>query len=216
MNDFDYEVMQRKRLARQAFHRKSGSKSKKCPMSTDHMTRKQWLERCGESVTYQLGKPMPWEEFKKMPVQIQKEYLLDMIRKYSTTASDLARLFGIGAPTVTKHCSSEEIGIKFSPGKKMPKDRHEEFERLFLNESEAEVEAPPPPAAEEPQDVVQAPLICQLDMSKAKPSSSGMEMTDFSMSFQGAINAEAVVNSIVAMLVPGAKVRLDVRCSVIA
>lgn len=51
MNDFDYEVMQRKRLARQAFHRKSGSKSKKCPMSTDHMTRKQWLERCGESVT---------------------------------------------------------------------------------------------------------------------------------------------------------------------
>ena len=80
MNDFDYEVMQRKRLARQAFHRKSGSKSKKCPMSTDHMTRKQWLERCGESVTYQLGKPMPWEEFKKMPVQIQKEYLLDRIR----------------------------------------------------------------------------------------------------------------------------------------
>ena len=73
-----------------------------------------------------------------MPVQIQKEYLLDMIRKYSTTASDLARLFGIGAPTVTKHCSSEEIGIKFSPGKKMPKDRREEFERLFLNEGEAE------------------------------------------------------------------------------
>ena len=151
-----------------------------------------------------------------MPSTIQKEYLLDMIRKYSTTASDLARLFGIGAPTVTKHCSSEEIGIKFSPGKKMPKDRREEFERLFLNEGEAEVEAPPLPAAEEPQDVVQSPLICHLDMSKSKPSSSGMEMTDFSMSFQGAINVEVVVNSIVAMLAPGAKVRLDVRCSVIA
>ncbi len=132
MNDFDHEVMQRKRLARQAFHKKCGSKSKKCPMSTDHMTRKQWLERCGETVTYQLGQPMPWDDFKKMPAAIQQEYLLDIIQKYSTTASDLARLFGIGASTVTKHCGAQEIGIKFSPGKKMPKDKREAFERLFL------------------------------------------------------------------------------------
>ena len=213
MNDFDYEVMQRKRLARQASHRKCGSKSKKCSMSTDHMTRKQWLERCGETVTYQLGKPIPWDYFKKMPVAIQKEYLLDMIQKYQTTASDLARLFGIGASTVTKHCGSEEIGIKFSPGKKMPKDRREEFERLFLVEGEA----PPLPDAEDEdaQDVTETPIVHRLDMSKAKPSSSGMEMTDFSLSFQGDINVEMVVNSIVAMLTPGSKVRLDIRCSVL-
>jgi len=183
MNDFDYEVMQRKRLARQASHKKCGSKSKKCPMSTDHMTRKQWLE----------------------------EYLLDMIHKYSTTASDLARLFGIGASTVTRHCGTQEIGIKFSPGKKMPKDKRDAFERLFLVEEGAS----PLPATTDTRDVVEAPTVHRLDMSKAKPSSAGMEMTDFSMSFQGDINVEMVVNSILAMLIPGSKVRLDVRCSVL-
>ena len=71
MNDFDYEVLQKKRLARQAFHKKGGSKSRKCPMSTDRMTRKQWIERCGEVVTYELGKPMGWEAFKQMPVALQ-------------------------------------------------------------------------------------------------------------------------------------------------
>lgn len=45
MNDFDYEVLQKKRLARQAFHKKGESKSRKCPMSTDRMTRKQWIEK---------------------------------------------------------------------------------------------------------------------------------------------------------------------------
>jgi len=211
MNDFDYEVMQRKRLARQASHKKCGSKSKKCSLTTDHMTRKQWLERCGEIVTYQLGKPVPWDDFKKMPPEIQKEYLLDMIHKYSTTASDLARLFGIGASTVTKHCGAQEIGIKFSPGKKMPKDKREAFERLFLVEGDT----PPLPAATDTQNVAEAPTVHRLDMSKAKPSSAGMEMTDFSISFQGDINVEMVVNSILAMLIPGSKVRLDVRCSVL-
>lgn len=64
MNDFEYEIMQMKRLARQAQYRKRGSKSKKCPMSTDRMTRRQWEKRCGEVVKYQLGIPIAWKEFK--------------------------------------------------------------------------------------------------------------------------------------------------------
>ena len=90
MNDFDYDVMIKKRVANSARNRKRGSKSKKCPMSTDHMTRKQWLERCGETVTYNLSKPMEWQDFCNLPIHIQKEYLLNLIKLYSTTASDLA------------------------------------------------------------------------------------------------------------------------------
>lgn len=40
MNDFEFDCLQKKRLAQQAKYRKRGSKSKKCPMSTDHMTKK--------------------------------------------------------------------------------------------------------------------------------------------------------------------------------
>lgn len=38
MSDFEYDCWQRKRIAQQAKYRKCGSKSKKCSMSTDHMT----------------------------------------------------------------------------------------------------------------------------------------------------------------------------------
>lgn len=48
MNDFEFDCLQKKRLAQQAKYRKRGSKSKKCPMSTDHMTKKQWIEKDGE------------------------------------------------------------------------------------------------------------------------------------------------------------------------
>lgn len=205
MNDFDYEVMQRKRLAHQASHRKRGSKSKKCPMSTDYMTKKQWIERCGDVMTYQLGKPMSWADFKKMPVHIQKEYLLDMIQRYSTTASDLAKMFGITATTITKHCSEEDIGITFTPGKRMPKDKRTEFEKLLSCDSDSA-----------PEDISQQtrPPVCELDMSKAKMSSD-MTMTEFSLCFEGAIFPENITNSIIAMIGVGTNAKIEVRCSII-
>lgn len=205
VNDFEYEVMQRKRLAHQASHRKRGSKSKKCPMSTDYMTKKQWIERCGDVMTYQLGKPMSWNDFKKMPVHIQKEYLLDMIKRYSATASDLARMFGITATTITKHCGSSDIGISFTPGKRMPKEKRTEFEKLLSGNSEE---------VEEPKQQTQPP-ICDIDMSKST-TSYGMSMTEFSLCFEGVICPETIANSIIAMLQPGTNAKIEVKCSIVA
>ena len=204
MNDFDDEVLQKKRLARQAFHKKGGSKSRKCPMSTDRMTRKQWIERCGEVVTYELGKPMGWEAFKQMPVALQKEYLLLLIDKYSTTASDLARMFGITSQTVTRFCGNQEIGIEFSRGKRMSRDNRAEFERFLCGADDDAV-----PAALEPKPEQSAP---ELSISR---QTSGMDMTAFSLSFEGVIKPETVVNSIISMLRPGSSVRLEVKCQVL-
>lgn len=66
MSDFEYDCWQRKRLAQQAKYRKCGSKSKKCSMSTDHMTQKQWKERNGKVVTVNLNQPITWDEFKAL------------------------------------------------------------------------------------------------------------------------------------------------------
>lgn len=203
MNDFDYEVLQRKRLARQSSHRKCGSRSKKCPMSTDRMTRKQWEERCGELVTYQLGKPISWDEFRQMPPDIQKKYLLDMIDRYSTTASDLARMFGITPKTVTRFCGSREISIEFSRGKRMPKDRRVEFEKLLSGDDGTSA-----PNVQETES--------ELDMRMVvdKPGKC-MDMTAFSLCFEGILQPEMITNSIIAMLRPGSAVKIEVRCSVL-
>ena len=75
MTDFDYDVMLRKRLASQAKYRKRGSKSKKCPLQSDGMTRRQWERRNGEVVSMDLNRPMDWKTFKGFPVTMQETYL---------------------------------------------------------------------------------------------------------------------------------------------
>ena len=202
MNDFDYEVLQRKRLAQQSSHKKRGSKSKKCPMSTDHMTKRQWIERCGEIVTYQLGKPMSWEDFKRIPAGLQKEYLLDLIHKYHTTASDLAKMFGITSNTVTKFCGNQEIGIEFSRGKRMPKDCRAEFEKFLYGDNMKSQE----------QGSSSAHITQEL---RVDGTASNMSMTEFSLCFEGTIVPEMITNSIIAMLRPNSNVKLEVKCSVL-
>ena len=73
MSDFEYDCWQRKRIAQQAKYRKCGSKSKKCSMSTDHMTQKQWKERNGKVVTVNLNQPITWDDFKALTASMQEE-----------------------------------------------------------------------------------------------------------------------------------------------
>lgn len=173
-------------------------------MSTDRMTRKQWEERCGKVVTYQLGKPMGWEEFKQIPANLQKEYLLDLIHKYSATASDLARMFDITPQTVTRFCGNQEIGIEFSRGKRMPKECRVEFEKFLSgNDDTANPVTPTFEAASAVQDMRESRL------------TTGMDMTEFSLCFEGVLIPEMITNSIIAMINPDANVRLEVKCSVL-
>lgn len=60
---FNDDVREKKKLANQARYRKRGSKSKKCNLSSDRLTHKQWLERCGKTVTYNFRKPILWQDF---------------------------------------------------------------------------------------------------------------------------------------------------------
>lgn len=212
MNDFNYDVMIKKRVANSARNRKRGSKSKKCPMSTDHMTRKQWLERCGETVAYNLSKPMEWQNFCNLPIHIQKEYLLNLIKLYSTTASDLARMFGITAQTVTKHCGSEEIGIKFSPGKRMNKDNRAAFEIFCQRDNPVQKEEETVVAKKEcGAEPVQRQEVFPIDRSIP----AEMLMTELSMSFAGKFNREMIFNSIASMVPVGTPVKLDIKCFIV-
>ena len=143
MNDFDYEVYQRKRMASGARHRVCGSKSKKCSLPSDNLTKKQWKERCGEVMSYNLSKPMNWEEFGALPIHIQKEYLLNLISKYSTSARDLSMMFGISPSTFSKYCGKKEFDIDFV-SKRVPASAKQAFHN-FCNQSVEELASEPAP-----------------------------------------------------------------------
>jgi hypothetical protein len=113
MNDFDYDVMQKKRIAHSAFHKKRGSKSTKCCLPSDHLSPAEWKRRNGPVSTYKLDAPMKWDEFRTMPEDLQRKYMTNLFALYGATAEMIADMFGVSAVTVSKFRRLNGIG----PGK---------------------------------------------------------------------------------------------------
>lgn len=132
MNDFEFDCLQKKRLAQQAKYRKRGSKSKKCPMSTDHMTKKQWIERCGKIVTIKMDSPVSWASFKELSKQTQEEYLKNLMEKYHINASSLAEMFHITPITVRRHIATQGLAVSFPVGHSMNAEDRRAWELSFL------------------------------------------------------------------------------------
>lgn len=75
MDDFTYDVIENKRIASGARHRKRGSKSRRCVMPSDLLTAAERKRLNGHVKNYNLSAPMKWAEFKAMPDDLQLEYL---------------------------------------------------------------------------------------------------------------------------------------------
>lgn len=138
MNDFDFDVMQKKRIANNAAHMKRGSKSKKCSLPSDHMTPAEWKRRNGPVSTYSLNKPMDWETFKSLPVDIQQSYIDILQSRFNVTTSAISRdLFGKTGPTLKNHM--EKTGIKYiqMKGRNMTAEEREAWKH-WLNPEKCE------------------------------------------------------------------------------
>ncbi len=100
MNDFDFDVMTKKRIARGAAARKCGSKSRRCTLPSDYLTDAQKKARNGKLSTYNLSKPMTYEQFKLMPRDLQREYLLKLRNDMHASTRVIAQMFGCSDETV--------------------------------------------------------------------------------------------------------------------
>ncbi len=196
MTDFEYECLERRRLARQARYRKRGSKSRKCPMSTDHMTHKQWKERCEAIVSIRMGKPVSWENFKEMSKQTQEEYIKDLMETYGANATSLAEMFGIQPLTVRRYIAANELDISFQVGHSMNAEQRTMWER-FLNDEEMS------PVNTEPD----------LAVVNATERPSSMSMSKFALSFSGKIDVNMIANSLLQILGDDASGCVEIICN---
>lgn len=137
MTDYEMEIRDKKRLAVNARRRKCGSKSTYCGLPSDHMTAKQWKERCGKVMTYQMNKPMTWEEFRAMPDDLQRQYLTGLRKTFSVTQGDLADMFGVVPKTVARYLDEHHIDLGFVRGKRKSPKQDDLF-RLFLDSTIAD------------------------------------------------------------------------------
>lgn len=195
MNDFEFDCLQKKRLAQQAKYRKRGSKSKKCPMSTDHMTKKQWIERCGKIVTIKMDSPVSWASFKELSKQTQEEYLKNLMEKYHINASSLAEMFHITPITVRRHIATQGLAVSFPVGHSMNAEDRRVWE-LFLSGD----------AVEQSENEVSAE-------NEETCDEEPMSMCSFSLRFSGKIDVSMISNSLIRILGDHSVGEIEVTCN---
>lgn len=138
MNDFDFDVMQKKRIANNAARMKRGSKSKKCSLPSDHLTPAQWKRRNGPVSTYSLNQPMDWETFKSLPTDIQQSYIDILQSRFNVPTATISKeLFGKTGPAMK--ALIEKNGLKYiqMKGKNMSSEERAAWEH-WLNPEKCE------------------------------------------------------------------------------
>ena len=118
MNDFDYDAMQKKRIARGAAHMKR--KRKGCSLPSDNLTAAQKRRLNGPVSIYKLDEPMSWESFKAMPEDLQKQYILNLQNTYQANDKMIGKLFGKSDVTVGEY--RKKLGINPIGKSKMTRD----------------------------------------------------------------------------------------------
>lgn len=201
MTDFEYDCLQKKRLARQALHKKCGSKSRRCPMSTDHMTEKQWKERNGKVVSVSFDKPTSWDNFRELSKGAQEEYLRGLSATYGANATNLAEMFDVSVSTIRRHIQSVGLDIKFHVGHSMNGEQRAAWEAFLGGKA--------------PQPVPQTVRAPQPEKPPEVYMDTSMRMDNFSLSFSGDINVDMIANSLKHILGGKATGRVEIVCSLV-
>jgi len=205
VHDFEYDILQKKRLARSAQHRKGKRGGQTCRMMTDHLTDKQWKELNGKVMSYNMNEPMTWAEFKSASIHIQAEYLQHLIANFKVNSSSLAQMFGVTPAAVRRHIEVNQMQIRFKVGNSMTAAEREAWER-FLNRAEAQ--AAEPETKEESDCTVEC-----FERVVQTPCETNTRMSGFSLSFEGEIDASRIANSILNIAGAGASGRIEIVCS---
>ena len=191
--DFYKEIGEQKRIARGAIHRKGGSKSKKCSMSTDYMTQKQWEERNGPVMSYAMNEPIAWESFKQMPKDLQEQYVKTLVEKYGATYTNLSELFEVSVTTIRKHFDKQGIVPGCQVGHRMNAAQRIVWADFLGVEEEQEEEVV---EIQEETEVCEESTEPEDEPVKPEPVKPSCAMNRFSVEFKGQINVDMIANSL--------------------
>ena len=101
MNDFDFDAMQKKRIAQGAKH-KVGRRSG-CTLPSDTLTEAQKRKLNGPVVTLKLDEPMTWKDFKALPEDKRRLYAEHIKELYNPSWKQWGQMFHTHPNTVRQH-----------------------------------------------------------------------------------------------------------------
>lgn len=107
MNDVEFilkeDIKEKKQAGRGYYHKKNGSKSKKCRLPSDSLSKKEIEKMNGECKVYNLNKPMSYSNFCAMPVDLQIKYLEMLRDKFGANQTEISFMMGCNCATLKSH-----------------------------------------------------------------------------------------------------------------
>ena len=98
------DIKEKKEAGRGAFHKKGGSKSKKCNFPSDYMTKKEKMAMNGPVMSYDPNKFYEWAEFKQLPMEYQIKYVNSLLNRYNCGLSNISSdVFGLSPSGLLSH-----------------------------------------------------------------------------------------------------------------
>ena len=164
MNDFDYDVKQKKSIARGAFAKKGGSRSKKCTLPGDYLSAAEKRKLSTTLVSANLKAPMDWKTFKNLPTEIKREYLEWLIGTYGARQNWVAKdMFGISKEALRLYFNAHEPTLTnvFPLSGRFKAEQREKW--LAFVEGREQAEETPDPETE-PDIVIHAPAFSAPDL----------------------------------------------------
>ena len=195
-----------------------GSRSKRCFLPSDNLTPAQLKRRNGPVSTYKLDAPMRWDDFKAMPVDLQKRYLTNLVETYGATNEMLGDMFYVH-PTHVGAVKKALGVISNNPRhlSKAKKDIRDQMWAAFCNGvvggGDAVKEMP-----KEPKKVESLPVRCpdELEEAAMEPVEpielrhTKLNITTLSPTFTGWFSAERFLELLREMPIPEAEVEIRV------
>lgn len=127
---FNQDVAERSKMKTGAFHKKNGSKSKKCTLPSDHLTACQKKKLNGECKSINLGKPITnFHEFRSYPYSMQQEYLQNLITNYGARKIDICEMLGTQFGNFARYIKMHGITLNFG---KVARGKYSKMDDRFL------------------------------------------------------------------------------------
>lgn len=86
------DIKEKKRISQGARHKRGGSKSKKCTLPSDYLTKKEKEKMNGEVFVYNPNNWYSWEEFKAMPMEYQVKYVNSLLNRYNCGLTTISKI----------------------------------------------------------------------------------------------------------------------------
>ena len=155
---YETDIKDRKRTASGARAKKGGSRSRRCPLPSDSLTKAQRQKLNGSVESISLNRPMAWNRLRELTPSLQFLYLDHLVNEYNARCADLVSMLGIA------RCTFYNLQ-KDLPGKLIYKCRAKkpapEWEAFMAAGYQGAATTPPSPpeAAQEPVTVQEPSLV---------------------------------------------------------